>query len=181
MKKLPEKTSKLITKLYEKGFSPAQIARKVNISYSCAYAYTVLKDEGFKSYTEYQEDLAVKKGFKSLTEYNEDLALKKGFNSLHEYNEDLAVKKGFKSLTEYNEDLARKRQKRKQNKTLSALIKKRLNELGKNQSWLSEGLGINESTVSRYISGRTTPSNSNLEKIISILNLNNKTIEDLLE
>ena len=109
------------------------------------------------------------------------MAKKKGFESCSEYNKHLAKKKGFKSCAEYNEHWAKKRQKRPENKALSGLIKRRLKELGKSQSWLSWQVDVSKQSASIYTQGKSIPNEERLEKLFSALGVPYRTLEDLLE
>jgi len=197
-RRIPDETKQLMQELYEvEGLSVAEIAKRVNVSYSCSYNHTKIKERGFASLHkykehlakekgfasdhEYQKHLAKEKGFASLNKYQEHLAKEKGFASLNKYQEHLAKEKGFASWNTYNEHLAEKRQQQLLNQQLSGLIKQRLTELGKTQKWLAEQLGITEGPVSRYISGRTTPKKSLQEKLFRALEVPYHTLDDLLE
>ncbi|MDP2362581.1 MAG: helix-turn-helix domain-containing protein, partial [Ignavibacteria bacterium] len=59
--KIPDEKLKLIDKLFDKGISIAQIAREVNLTYSCVYNYKAARIKGFNSYDEYQKHLTPKK------------------------------------------------------------------------------------------------------------------------
>jgi len=61
------------------------------------------------------------------------------------------------------------------------LINLRLRELGKSQRWLANELNINESAVSKYVRGKTTPKKSLQEKLFRIFDLPYNTLDDLLE
>jgi len=113
--------------------------------------------------------------------YGYTKAKEKGFESPSEYVEDLAKKKEFESYSKYLEHLAKKRQQRPLNRALSNLIKKRLTELNKTQKWLAEQLGVTKGTISRYVSGRITPTSSLQKKLFKILELEYQTIDNILE
>jgi len=164
-KKILKKTIKLMQSLYDEGLSVTKIARRAKVSYSAAYGYTKAKEKGFESPSEYVEDLVKKKEFESYSKYLEHLV----------------KKRKFKSFSEYLEYLAKKRQQRPLNQALSNLIKKRLTELNKNQKWLAEQLGVTKGTISRYISGRITPTGSLQKKLFKIIEVEYKTIDDILE
>lgn len=61
----------------------------------------------------------------------------------------------FASRTEYQE--------------LSDLIKKRLKEIGRNQSWLAKETGITRQAVSIYTKGKGLPDGDLLRKLFSLL------------
>ena len=162
--RLSEKAKENIQKLRKEGSSVKEIAKRANVSYSTAYGYTKVKQRGFESLSEYQEHLVKQRGFKSRTEYETHLVRERGF----------------KSRSDYQEHLARERQQRPENKELSNLIKKRLKELEKNQSWLADQIGVTSATVSFYTHGKSIPSNDVLKKLSSALEVPYKTLEDIL-
>jgi ribosome-binding protein aMBF1 (putative translation factor) len=135
------------------------------------YQEHLAQQKGFNSTHEYQEHLAKQRGFKNYGEYQEHLAQQKGFNSTREYQEHLAKQKGFNSYYEYQEHLARERSQRRENKELSSLIKSRLGEIGKNQSWLAENIGVSRQMVSNYIHGKSIPSDDKLNGIYEVLGI----------
>ena len=57
-KKLNDETIRKIEKLYQQGLNPAQIARATGVSYPTVYGYTLVKERGFASQTEYRDYLA---------------------------------------------------------------------------------------------------------------------------
>ena len=162
-KKLNEKS--LIDKLSEEGFSPAEIARKIKIPYSTVCGHIKARKEGFAS----------------ISEYIQDLARRNGFESYSKYQEHLANQKYYESLSEYQRSLAEKRANRLKNQMSSQLIKERLDKLGKTQRWLAERLGITESAISRYISGKTMPKRSIQEELINIIGAQYKILDDIIE
>jgi len=72
-------------------------------------------------------------------------------------------------------------QNRPENQALSNLIKKRLRELKKNQSWLAKEIRTSRAAVSLYVTRRTVPSEDTLERLYSSLGVPYKTLDDLLE
>src|SRR3989338_5359338 len=115
------------------------------------------------------------------TAYGYTKARQRGFASRSEYEKDLAKQRGLASRTEYQEYLAKRRQQQSINQELSDLIRQRLVELGKTQKWLAEQLGIAESSVSKYMGGRTTPRKSLQERLFNALQVEYKTLNDLVE
>src|SRR3989344_1917416 len=203
--RITEETRAEIRRLYNTGagLSMTEIANLTGVSYSTAYKLTRLeqrinpetgqqfssygeyqthlaKQKGFSSRGEYQTHLAKQKGFASHGEYLDDLAKQKGFSSRGEYKDDLAKRKGFSSGGEYEDHLARQRQERPQNQELSDLIKKRLKELGQNQTWLSQQMGVSRQAVSYYVQGKVIPKGEHLPKLYSALEVPYNTLDDLL-
>ena len=136
----------------------------------------------------YQEDRTISQVARSLrVSYTSAWSLtegrKQGFKNRSEYQEDLAVRKGFKNRSEYLEDLAEDRKKLKPNKDLSCLIKSRLKELGKNQSWLANELGVTRQAVSLYAHGKIIPNYKILNLVFSALEVSKKpkSLDNLVE
>ena len=80
--------------------------------------------------------------------------------------------KSFESLTKLQQYRARQRTNSKKNRELSDLVKKRLEELEQNQSWLAEQLGVSRQAVSLYAQGKSLPKGEKLEQLLKIINLN---------
>src|SRR3989344_3179588 len=156
------------------------LARRKGFSSSGEHQDDLARRKGFSSRGEYQTHLAKQKGFSSRGEYQTHLAKQKGFSSRGEYMDDLAKRKGFSSGGEYEDHLARQRQERPQNQELSDLIKKRLKELGQNQTWLSQQMGVSRQAVSYYVQGKVIPKGEHLPKLYSALEVPYNTLDDLL-
>jgi len=192
--KISEEKKKEIKKSYKTGISMSEIARQTGVSLTSVYGLTKLKQrinpetgEKFSSKTEYvnyqlKQRINPETGekFSSRTEYED-------YSARQRINPETGEK--FSSKTEYYDYSARQRAKRKENKELSRFIKKRLKELGKNQSWLAKELGVTRQSVSFYVYGRNIPEKENLNKLLNILDSdkNNKTskktisLEELFE
>src|SRR3989344_2921007 len=158
-KRISKEKEQLIEKLFGEGLIPAEITRRTNVSYGTVCGYTSVRQ---------RINPETGNPFASLTEYREHLAKQR-----------INPKTGerFASRTEYEKHLARQRQQKPINQKLSELIKIRLDELGKTQRQVSNELGITESAVSRYISGRCTPRRSLQEKFFEILGLPYRTLD----
>jgi len=87
----------------------------------------------------------------------------------------------FESQSQYIVYKTRQRQKRPEYQRLSDLIKKRLKELGKNQSWLAREMDIAEPTVSSYVQCRNFPREDLRERLYFSLEVPYKTLDDLLD
>ncbi|SRR3989339_649206 len=110
--------------------------------------------------------------FESLTEYD-DYHIRQRTNP--------KTRKLFASRTEYNDYHERQRTSRPENQELSDLIKKRLKELGRNQSWLAEEIEVTKQRVSQYVQGKSFPKEDVLQKLYSSLEVPYKTLEDFLD
>src|SRR3989338_7102870 len=164
-KRLSAEIKEKITLLYDNGngLTLSEIARKTGFSYFSIYYLTKIRQrinletgQPFISYTEYQDYLARQRT-------------------------NPKTGKNFASHTEYKDYLAKQRMKRPENQELSSLIRKRLRELGKNQSWLAEKIGTRRVTISNYIKGKYAPKEYLLEKLYSSLDLPYKTLDDFVE
>ena len=60
------------------------------------------------------------------------------------------------------------------------LIKQRLKKLDKNQNWLAEEIGTSKQIVSRYAQGVYVPKKELMEKLFKALEVQYKTIDDLV-
>jgi transcriptional regulator with XRE-family HTH domain len=102
-----------------------------------------------------------------------------------ERTEEMIKEMGFLSLEDYKRCLDIKKQQRPTHKELGDLIKKRLKELGENQSWLAKQIGVSREAVSKYIQGEYIPRDKVLERLYSSLDVPYKTpyqtLVDLLE
>ena len=197
MANLDKKTQKKMEKLAETDATLEEIADELNLTYSSVYENVRLPERGFATLHEYNKHLAQQKGFATLHEYHEHLAQQKGFTNyteynehlaqqrwfatLHEYNEHLAQQRGFATLHEYNEHLAQQRRQRTENQLFSSLLKGRLKEISKNQSWLAREIGISSAMVSNYINGKNVPTDKNFKKICQVLDLSYRTLGDIVK
>ena len=150
-KKLSKETKEEITRLYDDG-------------------------DGLNLY-----EIASQVGVSYSSAYGLTRAKERGFASLTEYEKHLAKKRGFESQTEYEKHLAKERQRRPENQELSKLIKTKLKEGGKNQSWLAKEMGITSQAVSLYVRGKNVPTEDLLGRLYSLLDVPYKTLDDLLE
>src|SRR3989344_3468177 len=87
----------------------------------------------------------------------------------------------FESLSQLLDYQARQLVDRAENKGLSVLIRTRLKELGKNQSWLAGEMGITHQAVSKYVQGTSVPTRDLLKRLYSSLDVPYETLDDLLE
>ena len=87
---------------------------------------------------------------------------------------------GFETYAKYQKCTAEKRQKRKKNRKLSGIIKEKLIELDRNQSWLARRIEMNIGTVSKYANGILFPSKEVLMRISKAIDIPEKTLEELI-
>lgn len=123
----------------------------------------ITKKDKEKAWRMYQEDV-------SISEIAEDIGV--SYNSARILTIGREI--GFKNYYEYHESLAQKRSQKQENKDLSYLIKSRLKELGKNQNWLAEQLGVTRQAVSYYVQGKMIPQNQVLTNLFSTLKVDKK-------
>ena len=113
---------------------------------------------------------------------------KQPFESRSQSEEDMVRKRinsetvqQFESRSQYEKYTARQRVNRPENQGLSRLITRRLEELGRNQSWLADEIGVTRQTVWSYVKGRSTPKDDLLKRLYSSLDVPYETLDDLLE
>ena len=162
-KKIPYVTKRLMEELYAQGLPIAEIATRADVSYPTAHGYTILRQ---------RVDPETEQPFKSRSQLM-------GYLARQRVNPE--TEQPFESLNQYQEYTARQRVNRPENQGLSDLIKRRLKELKKNQSWLSREIGVSREVVSKYVQGKHIPNNGVLERLFSALEVPYKTLDDLLE
>src|SRR3989344_858600 len=210
-KRLSAEIKEKITLLYDNGngLDISKIAQQIGVSYQAIYSLTRIKQRTnpetgklFESRNEYNDYLIRQrtnpetgKLFESRNEYNDyhirqrtNPETGKLFESQTEYNDyhirqrtNPKTRKLFASRTEYNDYHERQRTSRPENQELSDLIKKRLKELGRNQSWLAEEIEVTKQRVSQYVQGKSFPKEDVLQKLYSSLEVPYKTLEDFLD
>ena len=168
-RKVSDETRQLMYDLHDEGLSIIEIASRANVAASTSCGYIMAREKGFSSDEEYREA------------YRKKLAKKHGFDSYLEYQEHLLKQKGFDSPVEYREHLAKQKQKRPENQELSNLIKRRLKELKKDQTWLSRQVNVSRESISKYVQGKYVPNARILEIVFSALDVPYKTLDDLME
>ena len=144
-----------------------EIVRRTGASYSSVYNLTRVKERGFRNSTAYLKHLARQKGYSTLTEYHDDLAKARGYGSWQEYSAERAEI----------------RMQREENREVASLIRTRLQEMDRNQSWLVKQLGVSRKAVYLYAQGKTIPQGETFDKLLSILcpdDATRKRLEDLL-
>src|SRR3989344_267239 len=187
-KRLSAEIKEKITLLYDNGngLDISKIAQQIGVSYQAIYSLTRIKQ---------RTNPETGKLFESQNEYNDYLIRQrtnpetgKLFASQNEYNDyhirqrtNPETGKLFASRTEYNDYHERQRTSRPENQELSDLIKKRLKELGRNQSWLAEEIEVTKQRVSQYVQGKSFPKEDVLQKLYSSLEVPYKTLEDFLD
>src|SRR3989344_5564567 len=187
-KRLSAEIKEKITLLYDNGngLDISKIAQQIGVSYQAIYSLTRIRQRTnpetgklFESQNEYNDyhirqrtNPETGKLFESLTEYND-------YHSRQRTNPETG--KLFASRTEYNDYHERQRTSRPENQELSDLIKKRLKELGRNQSWLAEEIEVTKQRVSQYVQGKSFPKEDVLQKLYSSLEVPYKTLEDFLD
>ena len=150
-RKIMAETAELINRLYDDNVPLPEIARKAGVSYTTVYGRTKLRQkmnpetgERFRSYSEYEDYLAGQR-----------------------VNPETGER--FGSDSEYRDYQVRQRQTKPENKQLGSMIKRRLKELQKKQSWLAGEIGVTQPTVSLYAQGKLIPNNGTQEKLYRAL------------
>lgn len=88
---------------------------------------------------------------------------------------NLETGKPFESYVQYKEHQTRRRRHE-----LSDLVRRRLKELGKNQSWLAEKVGVSRAAVSLYATGRNIPCDDIFRKVCYALEVPYRILDDLV-
>ena len=186
VRKISDKKTQLIQKLYGEGLDVAEIARIVNVSYSTAYGYTKLRQRINPETGQAFESISQLMDYQARHRINPET--KKAFASrsqLMDYRARQRINpetgQAFESRSQYQEHLYKQGQKRLENKKLSSLIKRGLEELKKNQSWLARKMGVSRESASMYTRGKSIPNKERLERLFSALDVPYRTLEDLLE
>src|SRR3989344_5126405 len=210
-KKIPPETKEEIIRLYDngRGLNPLEIVRQTGVSYSSVYGLTRARQrinpetgQPFESLSQYEDYRARQKinpetgqHFESksqLLDYHARQRINpetgQPFESLsqlldYQARQRINPETGqlFESLSQLLDYQARQLVDRAENKGLSVLIRTRLKELGKNQSWLAGEMGITHQAVSKYVQGTSVPTRDLLKRLYSSLDVPYETLDDLLE
>lgn len=134
------------------------------------YVLHTLRQRGFDSGHEYATDRIKRKGHESYQEYRDFLARQRGEVSFREQAHARYVRSLGLPPEDYKKYVARRtEQSKKLPEKLSTLIRRRLERLGKNQSWLANQIGVSRQAVSSYTNRKTFPGPKFLIKIFSAL------------
>ena len=163
MPRISDEKLHLIEKLHAQKLSSKEIVEETSVSFHTVWAYTKLREKTNPETGELYE---------SQNQYMASLAKQR----INPETGEL-----YESLDQYIKYRAKQRVKKPENKALSGLIKRRLKELGKNQTWLSKRMGVSREAVSRYVQGESIPHKKPLKRLYSALKVPYKTIDDLLE
>jgi hypothetical protein len=174
------------------------------------YLLWLLGKKGFNSFSEYQTSLIQQRNLESVstrTEYNKYLRHKnrkprmrnyvaagfdsekdyqlhllkeRGFKSERDYAEFLARRKGYVSKAAYSKHLQEQHQEQPIYQKISWVITRFLIDHGKDQKWLAEQIGATRGAVSRYTTARARPGKQLEGKLIAVLGLQYKTLDELL-
>lgn len=174
----------------------SDMARELKIPDYTATGHIRAIDCGYKNETEYLKAVVKKRrGCESLTDYKNLLDARKGVirkphsrpkipedmrDPRTNYQEERAIIRGYKSLSDFQKAEAQKRQGRMINQRISLLLEEQLALLGKDKTWLANELGVSQSAVSRYYSGKTLPGKDIQERFFEILGLPYTSIDQIL-
>ena len=164
-KRIPEETIGKIIRLYDNGngLSLIEISRQTKVSYLSVYGLTRVRQ---------RVNPETGEPFESLSQYQEHIARQR----VNPETGNL-----FESSNQYHKYTAKQRIDRPKNQGLSDLIKERLKQLRKNQSWLATEMGITKQAVSLYVKRRSFPTNDLLQQLYSSLEVSYQTLDDVLE
>lgn len=168
-----------VKKLHEKGFSAVEILDKIDISEGTLRSYLLMIQRGFNSPIESLTEFTKKNNFSSYSNYLDHMAKKQGFNSYHERTKSRIIKRGYKSVFQCIKQRSLINAQKPFNKNFSSLIQNKLNELNENNSWLANEIKVSRQSVSKYVKGETLPKPSVMMRIVKVLNLGYRTIQDL--
>jgi len=102
-----------------------------------------------------------------------------GENYHHVYSFLRGIYKNFDEVMEKNHNNLIKR-KRKRYENFGILIKAKLEKLGKDQSWLSEQIGVSRQILSQYVYGKCVPMKGPAKKLCDALNLDYEGVQETL-
>ena len=164
-KRISNETKEEIMKLYDhgSGLSPIEIARQTGVSYPSVYGLTRVRQ---------RVNPETGQPFESLSQYQD-------YNARQRVNPETG--QPFESRSQYQDYRERQKVNRPENQRLGGLIRRRLKNLGKNQSWLAEEIGVTRQSVSLYVKGRSVPKDDLLQKLYSSLDVQYGILDDLLE
>jgi hypothetical protein len=151
--KTPDSTIRYLNVLYRQGNNITESAKLANVSVTTARRY-VLRPKQLS---------------------------KKDFPGRADYRNTLAQNRGFEDESDYLKRLAHRRRFRSENMALSRFVKDRLRILGRSEYWLAQQLGLTEKAVYNYTQGYSIPKRPNLESMFQLLQVEYKTLDDLLQ
>jgi hypothetical protein len=184
-KKISFETKQLIFDLYAENVPISEIARTAKVSNMTVYGLTKLTKKinpetgtPFESLSQYHDYLIRQKlnpetglPFKSSGQYNSYLVA-------HRKNPETGFL--FETMGQYITYIQNRRLSDPSNAELGNLVKRKLLELQKSQSWLSKQLGVSRQAVSGYIQGRYAPSVEVLENLSSVISVSYRDLETLV-
>jgi|TARA_Y100000034_G_scaffold48501_1_gene59875 DNA-binding XRE family transcriptional regulator len=187
-KRISNETKEEIMKLYDhgSGLSPIEIARQTGVSYPSVYGLTRVRQrvnpetgQPFESLTQYRDYNARQRVNPETGQPFESLSQYQDYNARQRVNPETG--QPFESRSQYQDYRGRQKVNRPENQRLGGLIRRRLKNLGKNQSWLAEEIGVTRQSVSLYVKGRSVPKDDLLQKLYSSLDVQYGILDDLLE
>ncbi|MEK6963205.1 MAG: helix-turn-helix transcriptional regulator [Nanoarchaeota archaeon] len=96
------------------------------------------------------------------------------------YRYTRALERGFGRPSDYDRTCAYRKRKAPLNQAWSTLLRDHLKQLGQTHEWLCQQLGVDVSSIGRYLNGTTVPSRTIRPRILAALNIPRSSIEDLL-
>lgn len=158
-----ELNAELIGRLYTQELSYKKISREMRLSCGTIYQYICAMSLGFNSPNNYRKYMAGYKGISCRIDRDHFIS-----------------ERGFLSEKQYKIYREEQKQKRPKNMALSNLIKTRLEEIGKNQYWLSKQINVSRQMISLYCSARRIPKRHILRRIFTVLNVSYRNLEDII-
>ena len=179
IKRINSYSRQQIRELYDTGHTPQDIAEVVDVSLIGIQSDIDAYEAGYDSIGAMRNVWAEERGHKSYHAYQMSILEAKKITPL-QYKKKRAKKNGHKSYQSYGKKLQRLSQRQPQNQSLRLLLKRRLEEMGRSQTWLSGQIDVTRNAISLYAQGKHFPREDILLKIFSTLEVEYKTVGDLV-
>lgn len=179
VRQLNRETVQQIQQLFQEGKNPPEIARLLDISRRTAYSYTKGKERGHQSVGSFQTEVAQRQGYQTLHQYQAARIIQNGHPSVHHYEEERARENGYDSDATYKAHCTKERQQRPEYQLFAYLVRERLKELDLTQAKLAQHFNISPQVVSYYCQAKVLPKKERIHKLLNILNLDPKALDDL--
>jgi len=179
IKRINSYSRQQVRALYDTGHTPQDIAEVVDVSLLGIQSDIEAYEAGYDSIGAMRNVWAQERGHKSYHAYQMAILEAKKIDPL-QYRKKRAKKNGHGSFGSYLKKLQRRSQLQPQNQSLRLLLKRRLEDMGRSQTWLSGQIDVTRNAISLYAQGKHFPREYILLKIFSTLKVEYKTIGDLV-
>lgn len=153
MKRIPQSVRDTAWQLYHnEEYSIKEVSQMLRISVKSAWLFTIGREMGFKTNSEYESSLLSERG------------------------------SGFKSITSYHNSLNSQKRLKEENQALAKLISSSRKYLGKGQVWLAKQVGVSRQMIDLYEKGISIPNYERLHLLLSILKVRKipKSLEEIV-